>query len=51
MLKVKLKIKSNWKPKSKSERKKLYLTNYMCKKNNINYLYSTHDNYPEIKVN
>tara|TARA_Y100000768_G_scaffold388539_1_gene385060 strand:- start:816 stop:1535 length:720 start_codon:yes stop_codon:yes gene_type:complete len=48
--KIKLKIKSNWKPKSKIRTKgKLYLTKYMCKKNNINYLYSKHDNYSEIR--
>ena len=48
--KIKLDIKSNWKPYFKKNlNKKLYFTKYLCKKNDINYLPSRHDDYLKIK--
>ena len=48
--KIKLDIKSNWKPYFKKNlKKKLYLTKFLCKKNDINYLASRHDDYLKIK--
>lgn len=47
--KIKLAIRSNWKPYfKKNSHKKLYLTKYLCKKNKIAYFAAQHNDYLKI---